>query len=234
MDEKERLEKLKIYTPARIGEGRSGTRPLTESMLRLRRDHAAAVDSVYGQVDDSLIRKFGLFSVETLCESKEMYLQRPDLGRILSSDGVSTIQERCLFKPQIQIVLSDGLSADAISANVNDILHALMDSLAVHDLQAGTPFFVKYGRVACMDHIGELLEPEALVLLIGERPGLVSPDSMSAYMCYKPRKGTVESDRNVISNIHRRGTPPLEAAAHIGSVLKQMIEQQTSGVHLKL
>ena len=83
-----------------------------------------------------------------------------------------------------------------------------------------------------MDQIGELLQPETLVLLIGERPGLVSASSMSAYMCYRPNKDTVESDRNVISNIHRGGTPPVEAGAHIGTMLKKMIEQKTSGVKL--
>ncbi|WP_445487501.1 ethanolamine ammonia-lyase subunit EutC [Niallia sp. 03133] len=234
MEEKEQLKLLKSFTPARIGEGRTGTRPLTESMLRLRRDHAAAVDAVHGHVDNDFLMKLGLFTVETLSKSREVYLQRPDLGRRISPEGAKMIQERCMHKPQIQIVLSNGLSADAIMANGNDVLPALLDSLAVHDLQSGTPFFVKNGRVACMDHIGELLEPEALVLLIGERPGLASPGSMSAYMCYKPREGMIESDRNVISNIHQKGTPPLEAAAHIGAVLKCMIEQQLSGIHLQV
>lgn len=85
-----------------------------------------------------------------------------------------------------------------------------------------------------MDHIGEILEPDVLVLLIGERPGLVSASSMSAYMCYQPRKGMIESDRNVISNIHPLGTPPVEAGAHIGTVLRKMIEQRISGVKLEL
>lgn len=109
-----------------------------------------------------------------------------------------------------------------------------MDSLSACGLQTGTPFFVKGGRVACMDAIGELLKPEAFVLLIGERPGLVCASSLSAYMCYRLRQGTKESDRMVISNIHRGGTPPVEAAAHIGTVLHKMLEQQTSGVHLIL
>ena len=108
----------------------------------------------------------------------------------------------------------------------------LIDSLQSYGLRIGTSFFVKGGRVACMDEIGEIIKPKALVLLIGERPGLVSAESMSAYMCYEPSKGKKESDRMVISNIHKRGTPPIEAAAHIGTMIDKMIKQQTSGVHL--
>ncbi|MBX6396633.1 MAG: ethanolamine ammonia-lyase light chain EutC, partial [Alicyclobacillaceae bacterium] len=80
--------------------------------------------------------------------------------------------------------------------------------------------------------IGELLQPEAFVLLIGERPGLVAADSMSAYLCYRPRRGTVEADRMVVSNIHAAGTPPVEAGAHLGAVVKKMIEKKASGVKL--
>src|SRR6478752_5448937 len=171
------LETLKQFTPARIGVGRTGTRPLTKDVLSFRTDHAAAVDSVYGAV-------------------------------------------------------SDGLSAKAIEENISDVYPALIDSLQSYRLCIGTSFFVKGGRVACMDEIGEIIKPKALVLLIGERPGLVSAESMSAYMCYEPSKGKKESDRMVISNIHKRGTPPIEAAAHIGTMIDKMIKQQTSGVHL--
>ncbi|SEO70479.1 Ethanolamine ammonia-lyase light chain [Paenibacillus sophorae] len=231
MEDREKLEALMKSTPARIGVGRAGARPLTHTMLQFRRDHAAAVDAVYGEVDESILRQLGLFTVETCYGNKETYLKRPDLGRIITDEGMAVIRERCVKQPQIQIVVSDGLSADAITANILDVYPALLDSLRVNDLNPGTSFYVKGGRVACMDHIGEVLQPDALVLLIGERPGLVTAQSMSAYMCYKPRKGTIESDRNVISNIHPGGTPPLEAAAHIGTMLKGMLERQTSGTN---
>jgi ethanolamine ammonia-lyase small subunit len=226
------LEELKSSTPARIGVGRAGTRPLTRSMLKFYLDHAAAIDSVNGLVDQALIDRFELFTVDTSTDSKEHYLKRPDKGRIINDEGVDWIRKKCAKKPQVQIVVSDGLSAGAIDANLSDVLPSLMDSLKALHLQAGTTFFVKGGRVACMDHIGELLEPEVLVILIGERPGLVSASSMSAYMCYRPRKGMVESQRTVISNIHPGGTPPIEAGAHIGSILKKMLEQKASGVKL--
>ncbi|MDB4868151.1 MAG: ethanolamine ammonia-lyase subunit EutC [Cohnella sp.] len=230
----EGLDELIASTPARIGVWRAGTRPLTREMLKFRCDHAAAVDSVYGTVSQSLLDEFGLFTVDTYFENTDNYLKRPDRGRIVTEEGVERIRKNCQMKPQVQVLVSDGLSANAIDGNLRDVYPSLLDSLKAYGLKVGTPFFVRGGRVAVMDHIGDILQPEVLVLLIGERPGLVSSKSMSAYMCYRPRKGTVESDRTVISNIHPLGTPPLEAGAHIGTVLKTMLEQKTSGVHLDI
>lgn len=230
----EGMNELLDSTPARIGVWRAGTRPLTKEMLKFRCDHAAAVDSIYGEVSEALLDEFGLFTVETRYENTENYLKRPDMGRIVTEDGVDMIRKKCKMKPQVQIVVSDGLSANAIDANLRDVYPSLLDSLASYGLTVGTPFFVRGGRVAVMDHVGEILQPEAFVLLIGERPGLVSSNSMSAYMCYRPRKGTVESDRTVISNIHRGGTPPVEAGAHIGTIVKKMVEQKASGVNMDI
>lgn len=230
--EKHQLEALKKFTPARIGVGRTGTRPLTKDFLSFRIDHAAAVDAVYGEVSPQLLQAFNLFTVETCYGTKEEYLKRPDKGRVLSEEGEQLIREGCIRNPQVQIVISDGLSASAINENVLDVYPALMDSLSLYQIDVGTPFFVKGGRVACMDAIGEILKPEAFILLIGERPGLVCAHSLSAYMCYRPRKGMKESERMVISNIHRNGTPPIEAAAHIGTLVNKMLEQKASGVSL--
>ncbi|WP_391558692.1 ethanolamine ammonia-lyase subunit EutC [Robertmurraya sp.] len=230
--EKHQLEALKKFTPARIGVGRTGTRPLTKDFLSFRIDHAAAVDAVYGEVSSQLLQEFNLFTVETCYGTKEEYLKRPDKGRVLSVEGEQLIRERCIQNPQVQIVISDGLSASAINENVLDVYPALLDSLSFYQIDVGTPFFVKGGRVACMDAIGEILKPEAFILLIGERPGLVCAHSLSAYMCYRPRKGMKESERMVISNIHRNGTPPIEAAAHIGTLVNKMLEQKASGVSL--
>ncbi|WP_282935875.1 ethanolamine ammonia-lyase subunit EutC [Paenibacillus sp. RC67] len=230
----EGMGELLSSTPARIGVWRAGTRPLTKEMLKFRCDHAAAVDSIYGEVSLSLLDSFGLFQIETYYENTDNYLKRPDRGRVIIPQGIDLIRSRCAMKPQVQVVVSDGLSANAIDANLPDVYPSLLDSLASYGLSVGTPFFVRGGRVAVMDHIGDILQPEVLVLLIGERPGLVSSKSMSAYMCFRPRKGTVESERTVISNIHRGGTPPVEAGAHIGTLLKKMIEQQASGVNMEL
>ncbi|MZQ80722.1 ethanolamine ammonia-lyase subunit EutC [Paenibacillus sp. 5J-6] len=230
----EGMSELLSSTPSRIGVWRAGTRALTKEVLKFRRDHAAAVDSIYGQASPALLDQFGLFAVETRYENTENYLKRPDMGRIVTEEGIALIQQKCKMQPQVQIVVSDGLSANAVDANLADVYPSLLDSLSAYKLSTGTPFFVRGGRVAVMDHIGEILQPDVLVLLIGERPGLVSSKSLSAYICYRPRKGTVESDRTVISNIHRGGTPPLEGGAHIGTLVQKMLEQKTSGVNLEI
>ncbi|WP_410511934.1 ethanolamine ammonia-lyase subunit EutC [Paenibacillus sp. BR2-3] len=222
------------HTPARLDVGRAGTRPLTQEMLKFRLDHAEAVDAVYGEVREETIAEFGLFMVETQYRDKEHYLKYPDSGRTLTEEGAQVLALRCAPRPQVQIVVSDGLSAKAIDDNLADVLPALRDSLAANGLAEGTPFFVKGGRVGVMDDIGRLLNPEVLVLFIGERPGLVTASSMSAYMCYRPVPGRKDSDRMVISNIHANGTPPVEAGAHIGTLLRKMIEQKVSGVKLEV
>lgn len=234
MDESKLLQEMKLATPARIGVSRTGTRPLTRTMLELRLDHAMAVDSVYGEVSASTLQKMGFFSVDTCFGNKEQYLKRPDLGRRLNPEGARLLLERCRREPQVQIVVSDGLSAASIEANIRDVYPALLNSLRLQGFEWGTTFFVRGGRVGCMDPIGDILKPECLILLIGERPGLVTAESMSAYMCYRPRTGRTDSDRLVISNIHRGGTSPMEAGAHIGTVVKTMLERKASGVVLNM
>lgn len=221
-------------TPARLDVGRAGARPLTRELLDFRLDHAEAVDAVYSEVHTETLAAFGLLQVETKAGDKAEYLQYPAQGRLLNEAGELCLRKCCIPRPQVQIVVSDGLSARAIDEQLPDILPALRDSLAANSLAEGTAFFVKRGRVGVMDDIGRILHPEVLVLLIGERPGLAASSSMSAYMCYRPQPGRRDADRNVISNIHKSGTPPIEAGAHIGSVLRKMINQQRSGVQLEL
>lgn len=223
---------LRSATVARIDVGRSGTRPLTSNLLKLRLDHAAAVDAVYSEVPRVLIEEMGLLSVKTQALDKVQYLKRPDLGRRLTAESAEEIRSSCVHAPQVQIVVSDGLSAAAIEANLKDVYSSLLDSLKRLGMEIGTALFVKYGRVASMDHIGDILNPEVLVMLIGERPGLLSANSMSAYMCYKPCSGKMDSNRNVISNIHEGGTPPAEAGVWIGTMLRAMLDQRLSGTAL--
>lgn len=224
---------LASMTPARIGVGRAGSRPLTSTMLKFRYDHAAAVDSVYGEVDQSILEELQLFTVHTQADvDKETYLLRPDYGRLLSDEDRQTITQKCVAQPTIQIMVSNGLSAEAVNANVIEVYKQLRMLLEKEKLQVGTPFYVEQGRVSLMDEVGELLQPDIVIYLIGERPGLVTAQSMSAYMCYKPRKTTIESDKNVISNIHQGGIPPKLAAAQIVTLAKKMLAYEASGIPL--
>ncbi|WP_369823696.1 ethanolamine ammonia-lyase subunit EutC [Sporosarcina sp. P19] len=230
--EEDKLAEYRKKTPARIGVGRAGSRPRTKTWLQFRLDHAAAVDAVYGEVPDNLLEQLGLFQVQSRVADKEEYIRRPDLGRKLSDESKSLIQERCKKSPVVQIVASNGLSAKAIEENLEDVYLSLEQSLNNLNIEMGTTFYVDKGRVAVMDDIGELLQPDVVVMLIGERPGLVSAESLSAYMCYKPRHGTIEADRMVISNIHKGGIPPVEAGAFLGTIIQKILKYEASGVSL--
>jgi ethanolamine ammonia-lyase small subunit len=226
------LKELVSKTPARIGVGRAGLRPKTDTWLKFRFDHAAAVDAVYGDVNEDLLNRLDLFKVNTMVKDKEVYIRRPDLGRKLSDESKQLIKTKCKKEPTVQIIVSDGLSSSAVEENVEDVYLSLQQSLNSLGLDIGTPFFVERGRVALMDDVGELLNPKVVVLLIGERPGLVSAESLSAYLCYEPRKGTIEADRMVISNIHKGGIPPVEAGAYLGPVIQKILKHEASGVSL--
>lgn len=231
---KEEYMKYKQKTPARIGVFRAGPRYKTRTLLRFRADHAVAMDAVFTSVDPKFIEEMNLFSVQTAITDKDHYLTRPDLGKVLNEEAIKILKEKCKRAPRVQVYVSDGLSSTAIEANVADTLPALMQGLEAHGIETGTPFYVKYGRVGAMDHIAEVLEPECTLVLIGERPGLATAESMSCYITYKGYVGIPEAKRTVISNIHKSGTPAAEAGAHIADVVKKILDAKASGVDLKL
>ncbi|MBU3191152.1 ethanolamine ammonia-lyase subunit EutC [Clostridium bowmanii] len=229
------MEALKIMrsaTPARIAVGRCGARQKTSTLLNFLADHAAAQDAVFMDVSDDFLEKNNLFKTVTVVVDKAEYLKRPELGKRLSEESKKMILEKCESGKQVQIIIVDGLSSTAIEANVADVLPALIQGLKSEGLSVGTPFFVKYGRVRVEDEIGMLLNCDVVVELVGERPGLVTAESMSSYMIYRPSSNTVEADRTVISNIHKGGTPPTEAGAHMATVVKKILENKASGIKL--
>ncbi|KXH83834.1 ethanolamine ammonia-lyase subunit EutC [Sporosarcina sp. HYO08] len=228
----EELAKLRKKTPARIAVGRAGSRPKTNTWLQFRYDHAAAVDAVYGEVPKEILDGLNFFQVQSKVVDKEEYIRRPDLGRRLSDDSVRTVKEKCKHAPTVQIVASNGLSAKAIEENLEDVYLSLEQSLNNLNIDMGTTFYIDKGRVALMDEIGEILQPDVVIILIGERPGLVSAESLSAYICYKPRFGTIEADRMVVSNIHKGGIPPVEAGAYLGTLIQKILKHEASGVSL--
>ena len=224
---------LKLRTPARLGLGRAGARYRTASMLRMRADHAAAQDSVFSHVDEAFVEKNGLVPVQTLCQSKDEYLTRPDRGRRFDEANQAIIRKTLGTSPKVALVVGDGLSSAAIEANAADCLQAIRAGLKAYGLEAGPVLFVKYCRVGASDHIGELTGAEVVCMLVGERPGLVTAQSMSCYLTYKPHIGIPESKRTVVSNIHSGGTTAVEAGAHIAELIKTMLEKKASGIDLK-
>ncbi|MBC8585244.1 ethanolamine ammonia-lyase subunit EutC [Youxingia wuxianensis] len=228
------LEQMKTKTPARIGVGKAGPRLKTATMLTLRADHAIARDAVFRDVDEQVLSDLNLFSVQTLCTERNEHLTRPDLGRQFSPETINQLKSKCESAPTVQIYVCDGLSSQAVDANARDVLPALMDGLKGYGIQTGTPFFVKFGRVPAMDVISEALGAQVTCVLIGERPGLATADSMSAYIAYKAAVGMPEARRTVVSNIHKGGIPAVEAGAHIATVIKTMLERKASGVDLQM
>ena len=226
--------RLKARTPARLGIWRCGPRPLTRALLRFRADHAVARDAVFSSVSEPFLEAWGLPVIQTRCRDKDQFLTRPDLGRQLDEENIAALRSHCPTKAPVQIVIADGLSSTAVETNARDACEALMQGLRAHRIEPGKPIFLKYGRVPAMDCISEALQPEVTVMLIGERPGLATGESLSCYMAYHSSAAMPESNRTVLSNIHKGGTAAVEAGAHIADLVKKMIEQKASGLNLKL
>lgn len=224
---------LKKKTPARLGMGRAGARYRTVTQLRFRADHAAAQDSVFSLVDPSFYEKNDLPFVQTMCKDKDQYLTRPDLGRKFDEKNQAVIRQVCGQNPKVLLVIGDGLSSNAVTANALDCAAAIRQGLKTFGMELGKTLFIQYARVGAMDHIGQLTGAEVICMLVGERPGLVTSESMSAYITYKPYPGIPESKRTVVSNIHRQGTPAVEAGAHIAELLRTMLEKKASGIDLR-
>ena len=230
----EKFRKMKERTPARLGSGKAGPRYKTLTMLRFRADHAAAQDAVFSQVSEDFAAKNGMAEVQTRCHDKDEYLTRPDYGRCFDEENQRKIRAAIPGTPRVQIVVGDGLSSAAIEANAMDCLQALREGLKLKGIDPGTPIFVRYCRVGAGDAIGDVTGCELVCMLVGERPGLVTDKSMSAYITYQPRTGVSESARTVVSNIHAQGTPAVEAGAHIADLIDTILKRKVSGVGLHL
>ena len=231
-ENKEKFRQMKERTPARLGSGKAGPRYKTLTMLRFRADHAAAQDAVFSQVPEDFAAKNGMAEVQTRCQSKDEYLTRPDHGRCFDEENQKKIRAAIPGTPRVQMVVGDGLSSASITANAVDCLEAIREGLKLKGIDPGTPIFVRYCRVGAGDAIGDVTGCELVCMLVGERPGLVTDKSMSAYITYKPRTGVSESARTVVSNIHAQGTPAVEAGAHIAGLIETILRKGVSGVCL--
>jgi len=232
--DKAAFARLKAKTPARLGSGKAGARYKTLTMLRFRADHAAAQDAVFSQVPEDFGEKNGLVCLQTRCHDKDEYLTRPDLGRCFDEENAQKLRSAISGTPRVQIVIGDGLSSAAILANAMDCMAAIRDGLKLKGIDTGKAVFVRYCRVGAGDAIGDITGCELVCMLVGERPGLVTDKSMSAYITYKPHTGVSESSRTVVSNIHAQGTPAVEAGAHVAELIDKILKKKVSGVGLHL
>jgi ethanolamine ammonia-lyase small subunit len=232
------VRKIRERTPARIFVKR-GAAYSTKMSLELRGAHASAVDAVWTELDlrrdfpPEFVAQWKLFQVSSRAESKSQFLLRPDLGRVLGDAAKSLILQRCPKGPDVQIVVGDGLSSAAVSAQVPLLFQLLQQEFQNRGWSTGRAFVVRYSRVGIMNAIGDLLSPRVVVLLIGERPGLATAESLSAYMAYSPRAGHSDADRNLISNIHARGVRTEDAANRITNLALRMMALKSSGTAVK-
>jgi ethanolamine ammonia-lyase small subunit len=233
------VRQVRARTPARLLVGRAGAAYRTGTQIQLREAHAAARDAVRAELD--LERDFGrvfiqhwnLFEVSTKAANKDQYLLRPDLGRLFADQSRAVIAERCAGGADLQIVIGDGLSVPAVASQVPALLSPLSEGARARGWVLGQVFVVRHCRVGILNQIGEWLAPQVAILLIGERPGLATAESLSAYMAYQPRRAHTDANRNLISNIHARGISPQAAAVRIGNLAARMMAMGASGCQLR-
>ena len=235
----EALRKIRERTPARILAGRSGAAYRTSTQLDLREAHAAARDAVRAELDlhaafgATFLERWKLFEVATEARSKEEFLLRPDLGRRLTEASRQELAKRGSRGNDNQIVIGDGLSVTAVAAQVPTLLPLLVEGARARGWTLGNLFVIRHCRVGVLNELGELLAPKVVVLLIGERPGLATAESLSAYMAYRPDKTHSDANRNLISNIHSRGLSPSVAASRILNLAARMMELKISGFNIR-
>lgn len=233
---------LRQYTDARIALGRVGNSLPTTAHLAFQADHAKARDAVHLPLDYALLKKdlqqFGspILTLASNVDTRETYLQRPDLGRHLCHDAIEQLQQYHQETKQhydIAITITEGLSSLAITENITSMLSALLPQLAQLNLTIAPLCIVKQGRVAVADDVGVNLKARMSVILIGERPGLSSPDSLGIYFTYHPVSDCPDSKRNCLSNIRKRGMHYQQAAERLLYLIKEADKRGFSGVELK-
>jgi ethanolamine ammonia-lyase small subunit len=233
------VKKVRAQTPARLLAGRSGAAYRTNTQLELREAHAAARDAVRAELNlftdlgDDFMRKWNLFEVCSRAASKDEYLLRPDLGRHLNDASRPEVSRRCTTGHDLQIAIGDGLSVTAVAMQIPRLLPLLCEGAKTRGWSVGPMFVIRHCRVGILNEIGELLDPKVAVLLIGERPGLATAESLSAYMAYRPKAADTDANRNLISNIHARGVSTEQAAQRILNLAASMMKTQKSGCQLR-
>jgi ethanolamine ammonia-lyase small subunit len=233
------VRRVRARTPARLLEGRAGAGYRTETQLELREAHAAARDAVRAELDlhaifgASFLERWRLFETSTRARSKDQFLLRPDLGRHFDDASRHEIARQCTEGGDLQIAVGDGLSVPAVAAQAPALIPLLHEAVTRRGWSTGRAFVIRHCRVGILNEIGELLKPVVAVLLIGERPGLATAESLSAYMAYRPESNHTDANRNLISNIHARGLSAAEAAERIVELAERMKAAKISGWQLK-
>jgi ethanolamine ammonia-lyase small subunit len=233
---------VRWHTAARVALGRAGGSLPTAEVLSFAMDHALARDAVHSELDldatEESLRPLGLpvIRLQTQATDRLTYLQRPDLGRRLDDASLAALSAspRPSRPPDVAVIVADGLSALAAARHAGAVLEALVPKLRSGGFTLPPLALVRHGRVAVQDEIGAALGAKLAVILIGERPGLGTPDSLGAYLVFDPKPGgRTDADRNCVSNIRPAGLPPPAAAETIHYLIAESLRRRISGVSLK-
>ena len=236
----EPLQVLKRFTHARIALGRAGISLPVKANLDFQLAHALARDAVSIPLDfdvlaQQLSNSYATIQLQSEVASHSEYLQRPDKGRLLNSASVEKLKNGLIKadKPHIAIIIADGLSSKAIESHAPVLLNKLIPELQKSNYSMAPICLIKYARVAIGDPVGEIVNAIMSIVLIGERPGLSSPDSMGIYFTYQPKTGKTDAQRNCISNIHGHGLNYQAAINKLMFLVNEASRLKYSGVHLK-
>ncbi len=219
-------------TPARLAQGRVGTRYTTKAYLQLRAEHAIALDAVHSSVDDDFAKKHGLVDLATKAKDHAEFLLYPDQGRRLNDESRERLAREGTSGADVVIIVGDGLSAAAMMAQAPTLLPALTSALQSQGFSVGKSVFVRHARIGVQDEVGVILRSKSTVILVGERPGLGTGDSLSIYTAYNPRLNQDNAEKNCISNVRALGFPPAEAAVECARLMRRTFDAGGGGVHL--
>ncbi|MFL6814909.1 MAG: ethanolamine ammonia-lyase subunit EutC [Bradyrhizobium sp.] len=230
---------LRNLTPARVGLGRAGASLPTEALLDFTLDHARARDAVHAYFDvpgiNSGLNELGLEAIEVCSRARDrkQYLRRPDLGRMLDQASKYLLEGDNGSGCQVAVVIGDGLSPRGVNVHAIELLHSLIPRLAIDGIEIGRALVASGARVGLGDEVGEILGARMMVMLIGERPGLSTSNSLGAYLTFAPKVGRTDAERNCVSNIHGAGLGYEEAAFRIAWLIREGLAREATGVALK-
>lgn len=222
------------HTTALVGIGHVGSRYATDVVLQFQAELAVAHEAVAAELPIEWAESQGLLSLQSRVESHREFLLRPDKGRRLGEASLERLRSEAKTDIDVQIILADGLSAVACMGSGMGLVIELEEACRSRGMSVGSRICAKFARVWLEDEIGSETRARVAIILLGERPGLGTGDGLSAYLVYGPQIGKTDSERNMISNIHARGTPPPEAAQRLAQLARAMLDQERSGVTLDL
>jgi ethanolamine ammonia-lyase small subunit len=223
-----------LHTTALLGIGHVGTRYATDVVLQFQAELAVAHAAVATELPDDWPKSQGLLPLRSRVSNRREFLLRPDLGRRLDEPSVALLRAQAKKEVLVQPILADGLSAVACIGSGMELLSHFTQECEERGWSVGTPMCARFARVWLEDEIGQEVHAKVAAILLGERPGLGTGDGLSAYLVYDPKVGNTDGNRNMMSNIHARGTPPAQAARRLAILTGAMVEQRKSGVELDL